>query len=71
MIPRLIAGDSPYYGQVGWFLFFAPPAQRNAVVAERYQNEILRVLGVLDGVLANQEWLVGNKLSVADISFAM
>lgn len=38
---------------------------------ERYHKEILRVLGVLEGVLSKQEWLVGGKLTVADISFLM
>ena len=36
---------------------------------ERYKNEILRVLGVLEDVLSKQEWLVAGKLTVADISF--
>lgn len=36
---------------------------------ERYQKEILRVFGVLESVLSKQEWLVGNKLTIADLSF--
>ncbi len=38
---------------------------------ERYQNEVLRVFSVLDGVLANSPsgYLVGGKLTVADLSF--
>ena len=36
---------------------------------DRYKNEIKRVLGVLDGVLAKQEWLVAGKATIADISF--
>ena len=36
---------------------------------DRYQKEILRVFGVLDSVLSKQEWLVGGKLTVADLSF--
>ena len=31
-------------------------------------NEILRVLGVLDGVLAKREWLVAGRCTIADIS---
>ncbi len=38
-------------------------------VIERYQKEILRVLGVLENVLSKQEWLVGGKCTVADLSF--
>ena len=36
---------------------------------ERYQKEVLRVLGVLDSVLSKKQWLVGDKCSVADLSF--
>ena len=36
---------------------------------ERYQKETIRVIGVLDSVLAQREWLVGGKCSVADMSF--
>ncbi|KAJ2969553.1 hypothetical protein NUW54_g12936 [Trametes sanguinea] len=43
--------------------------ERLPSAVERYQKEILRVIGVLDSVLAKQEWLVGGKLTVADLSF--
>lgn len=36
---------------------------------ERYNNEIRRVYGVLDGVLAKSEYLVGGKLTIADLAF--
>jgi glutathione S-transferase len=36
---------------------------------ERYQKEMLRVLGVLESVLSKQPWLVGDKMTVADLSF--
>lgn len=38
---------------------------------ERYRKEIVRVFGVLESVLSKQEWLVGGKLTIADISFFM
>jgi hypothetical protein len=38
-------------------------------VIERYQKEMLRVLGVLESVLSKQPWLVGDKMTVADLSF--
>ena len=38
-------------------------------VIKRYQDETLRVFGVLDGVLAKQEYLVGDKCTIADIAF--
>ncbi len=34
---------------------------------ERYQKEILRVVGVLNDVLSKQGWLVGDKCTVADL----
>ena len=36
---------------------------------ERYQREIIRVFGVLESVLSTRRWLVGDKCSVADLSF--
>lgn len=47
------------------------PSPHLPEVIERYQKEILRVFGVLDGVLSKQQWLVGNKCTIADISFVM
>lgn len=37
----------------------------------RYGAELKRVAGVLDAVLAKQEWLVGNKCTYADLAFCM
>ncbi|RPD77240.1 glutathione S-transferase C-terminal-like protein [Lentinus tigrinus ALCF2SS1-7] len=63
------SGQGPYYGQAFWFTYAHPEKVPSAV--ERYENEILRVLGVLDGVLAKEPsgWLVGGKCTVADLSF--
>ena len=61
------SGQGPYYGQAAWFTFYHPEKVPSAV--ERYQNEIKRVLGVLDGVLAKSEWLVAGKTTIADLSF--
>ena len=61
------SGQGPYYGQAAWFSFFHSEKLPSAV--ERYKKEILRVLSVLDGVLSKQEWLVGGKCTIADISF--
>ena len=61
------SGQGPYFGQLGWFAYFHP--EKIASAQERYRNEILRVLGVLEGVLAKQEWLVAGKPTIADLSF--
>lgn len=61
------SGQGPYYGQAAWFNYFHPEKIPSA--QERYKNEILRVLGVLNDVLSKQEWLVGGKVTIADLSF--
>ena len=70
------SGQGPYYGQAAWFKKYHPERVPSAV--ERYIKEINRVSGVLDSHLARQEkefvkgdgpWLVGNKMSFADIAF--
>jgi len=61
------SGQGPYFGQAAWFSWYHAEKVPSAV--ERYQNEIKRVLKVLDGELAQREWLVGGKYSIADLSF--
>ncbi|GJE90965.1 glutathione S-transferase family protein [Phanerochaete sordida] len=61
------SGQGPYYGQLAWFILYGPEKPQS--VLDRYRNEILRVMGVLEDVLSKQEWLVGGRLTVADISF--
>ena len=48
-----------------------PEEYRIPLAIERYQKEILRVFGVLESVLSKQEWLVGGKYTIADLSFVM
>ena len=75
-----VSGQGPYYGQAGWFKRYHPEQLPSAI--ERYVKEINRIAGVLEGYLAEQKqkygggstdsngpWLVGNKLSYADIAF--
>ncbi|KZF23494.1 glutathione S-transferase Ure2-like protein [Xylona heveae TC161] len=62
-----VSGQGPYYGQGGWFSNFHPEKLPSAI--ERYQNEIQRVLGVLDHALEGKQYLVGEKCTYADISF--
>lgn len=63
------SGQGPYYGQAAWFARSHPEKIPSAV--ERYQAEIIRVLGVLESVLSKQEWLVGGKYTIADLSFLL
>lgn len=72
-------GQAPYFGQAAWFKKFHHEHLPSAL--DRYVNEIDRVSKVLEGHLAQQEeehgrkpgfngpWLVGNKMSYADLSF--
>ena len=75
-----VSGQGPYYGQAGWFKIYHSEQVPSAI--ERYIKEINRVTGVLEGVLVQQKekygdgsagsdgpWLVGNKLSYADMAF--
>ncbi|KAJ5467968.1 hypothetical protein N7475_005720 [Penicillium sp. IBT 31633x] len=72
------SGQGPYYGQAWWFKNYH--AEKIPSAVERYINEAKRVTGVLDGVLGKQKevysedlgdgpWLVGNKMSYADVAF--
>ncbi|KAI0702241.1 glutathione S-transferase C-terminal-like protein [Earliella scabrosa] len=63
------SGQGPYFGQAVWFMRYHPEKVPTAV--ERYQKETIRVISVLDGVLAKSPsgWLVGGKPTVADLSF--
>ena len=63
-----ISGQGPYFGQASWFIVLHPEKVPSAI--ERYQNELKRILGVLDGVLEGKQWLVGDRITFADIAFA-
>ncbi|EKM53808.1 uncharacterized protein PHACADRAFT_211450 [Phanerochaete carnosa HHB-10118-sp] len=61
------SGQGPYFGEAVHSMRYhseqLPSAQ------ERYNNEVKRVFGVLESVLSKQEWLVGGKVTIADLSF--
>ncbi|KAH9884402.1 glutathione S-transferase C-terminal-like protein [Cubamyces lactineus] len=61
------SGQGPYFGQGVWFKRFHQEKLPSAI--ERYQKEAIRVIGVLENVLSKQEWLVGGKMTIADLSF--
>ncbi|RMZ81612.1 hypothetical protein DV737_g2453, partial [Chaetothyriales sp. CBS 132003] len=61
-------GQGPYYGQAAWFKKFHSEQVPSAI--ERYVKEANRVTGVVEGWLAKHgPWLVGNKVSYADIAW--
>ncbi|KAI0336819.1 glutathione S-transferase C-terminal-like protein [Cubamyces sp. BRFM 1775] len=61
------SGQGPYFGQAVWFMRGHREKLPSAI--QRYQKETIRVIGVLESVLSNQEWLVGGKMTIADLSF--
>ncbi|KAJ5248819.1 hypothetical protein N7468_000270 [Penicillium chermesinum] len=62
-----MSGQGPYFGQAVWFKKYHSEQVQSAV--DRYVKEIRRVSGVLDHVLADREYLVGGRLSYADLAF--
>lgn len=62
-----MSGQGPYYGQGYWFAKAHPEYVPSAI--ERYQKEARRVTGVLNLALQGKEYLVGNKLTYADLAF--
>jgi glutathione S-transferase len=61
-----MGGVGPMMGQAAIFSHYWHEKYEPAVA--RYQNEARRLLGVLDGRLAEAEWLGGNDYSIADIA---
>ncbi|KAI0849166.1 glutathione S-transferase [Daldinia vernicosa] len=66
-----ISGQGPYYGQAVWFYRFHHEKLQSAI--DRYVKEIERVRSVLDTHLSKSSsgWLVGDKMTVADLSWIM
>ncbi|RYP69456.1 hypothetical protein DL771_006108 [Monosporascus sp. 5C6A] len=62
-----MSGQGPYYGAAGWFNILHHEKLPSAI--ERYNNQLKRVLGVLDGWLEGKQWLVGDKMTYADLAF--
>jgi glutathione S-transferase len=59
-------GLGPMQGQANHFNRFAK--ERIPYAMQRYTGETERLLGVLESHLANTDYLVGNKFSIADIA---
>ncbi len=63
-----MSGQGPYFGQAGWFTTLHPEKLPSAIA--RYTGEVKRVLSVLDGWLKGKQWLVGDKITYADLAFS-
>ena len=63
-----MSGQGPYFGQAGWFTVLHEEKLPSAI--SRYQREVRRIHGVLDHWLQNRQWLVGDKMTYADLAFS-
>src|SRR6201990_2221965 len=63
-----MGGIGPMFGQVGFFHKFAGKDYEDKRPRDRYVAETRRLLGVLDGRLADRPWLLGDAYTIADIA---
>jgi glutathione S-transferase len=61
------SGQGPTIGQAFWFGYWHHEIIPSAY--KRYVDETKRVLSVLEKWLADKKWLMGEKMSIADVSF--
>ncbi|EGC36282.1 hypothetical protein DICPUDRAFT_151299 [Dictyostelium purpureum] len=61
-----ISGQGPFSGQLFHFKYIAKEKIPYAI--QRYNDEVHRLYTVLDGHLKDREYVVGNSLTIADIS---
>lgn len=64
-----MGGLGPMLGQMGFFYKFAGAQIEDPRPRERYRDEAIRLLGVLDKALEGQDWIVGD-YSIADMAIA-
>jgi GST-like protein len=63
-----VGGVGPTFGQLGYFHKFAGRELDDKRPLERYRAETQRLLGVLERRLEGREWIMGDELTIADIS---
>lgn len=63
-----VGGIGPMFGQVGFFHKFAGKDYEDKRPRDRYVGEAKRLLGVLNGRLAERAWMMGETYSIADIA---
>jgi GST-like protein len=61
-----VSGVGPMFGQAIHFSHYAK--ERHAYATERYAREVERLLMVLDGQLATNEWVAGDEYTIADMA---
>tara|TARA_R110000764_G_scaffold162718_2_gene250016 strand:- start:160 stop:864 length:705 start_codon:yes stop_codon:yes gene_type:complete len=63
-----IGGIGPMFGQLGYFVKFAGKEIEDERPRQRYIDESVRLLKVLDKHLKDREWIMGGQYSIADIA---
>ncbi|OYW22939.1 MULTISPECIES: glutathione binding-like protein [unclassified Sphingomonas] len=63
-----MGGLGPMTGQMGFFTKFAGKDWEDKRPRDRFVTEVRRILGVMDGVLADREWFMGEDYTIADVS---
>ncbi|KPM44914.1 hypothetical protein AK830_g1633 [Neonectria ditissima] len=62
-----MSGQGPYFGQALWFHKYHPEDVESA--KDRYLKEMRRICGVLNRHMEKRDYLVGGRISYADIAF--
>src|SRR5690554_454292 len=63
-----MGGIGPMFGQLGFFNKFAGKDYEDKRPRDRYVAESRRLLGVLEGRLADRAWILGDEYTIADIA---
>lgn len=63
-----MGGVGPMFGQFGFFHKFAGKDYEDKRPRDRYLNETIRLLGVLDRHLEGKNWMMGSEYTIADIA---
>lgn len=63
-----MGGIGPMFGQLGFFHRFAGRDYEDKRPRERYVNETRRLLNVLNGRLADHQWIMGDDYTIADMA---
>jgi GST-like protein len=63
-----MGGIGPMFGQLGFFNKFAGKDYEDKRPRDRYVAESRRLLAVLDGHLADRQWIMGDEYTIADIA---
>lgn len=63
-----MGGVGPMFGQFGFFHKFAGSAMEDKTAVNRYRDESIRLLGVLDKQLDGRDWVATDDYSIADLA---